>query len=120
NVVTPNDAPTADRYAERWVLYGIMRAKCSPYLSADEAVITNGLADAFNNGNDLLGSGGWVSLWTGIFDQWLTEIAMRGELSTCIDVERLLREQGVSTGIYGPSFDCRNASTSTEHAMCED
>lgn len=119
-LVTPYDAPTGDRYAERWVLYNILRSQCQGYFQPDMAVIRDGLDEAFVKGNAILGGEQWVNLWTGMLDQWTAEIRSKGIVMICVEAEQLLRGQGLATGIQGPSFDCAKAGTPTERTMCAD
>ncbi|RWJ74662.1 MAG: hypothetical protein EOR35_31395 [Mesorhizobium sp.] len=120
DVVTPYDAPTGDRYAERWVLYNILRSRCHGYLHADASVLEQGAADAFAKGNEILGSEKWVDLWLQLLDQWAAQIEPKGLVMLCVEAEENLRSQGLHTGIDGPSFDCAKAATPTERAMCAD
>ncbi|PSJ52100.1 hypothetical protein C7I84_26840 [Mesorhizobium ephedrae] len=119
-VVTPGDAPTGDRYAERWVLYSILRSQCQVYFQPDMAVIAVGLEEAFARGNEVLGGEQWVNIWTRLLDQWVGEIRSRGLVVVCVEAEQFLRDQGLETGVDGPSFDCAKAETPTERTMCAD
>ncbi|HWK15284.1 MAG TPA: hypothetical protein VNS02_12870 [Rhizobiaceae bacterium] len=119
-VVTPYDAPTGDRYAERWVLYSILRSQCQGYFQPDMAAVSGGLEEAFEKGNAILGSEQWVNVWTQLLDPWASEIKSRGLVMVCVEAEQLLRKQGLETGVDGPSFDCAKAGTPTERTMCAD
>jgi len=120
NVITPYEAPTGDRYAERWVLYNILRSRCQGYFQADATVLDEGVADAFAKGNEILGGEKWIDLWLMLLDQWKAETASKGLVVVCVEAEELLRDQGLATGLDGPSFDCEKAATPTEIAMCVD
>lgn len=119
-VVTPYDAPTGDRHAERWVLYNILRSQCQGYFQPDMAVLQGGLEEAFARGNEILGAEQWVNLWTQLLDEWAAGIRSQGLVLVCVEAEQLLRQQGLATGVYGPSFDCTKAGTPTERTMCVD
>ncbi|GLS35733.1 hypothetical protein GCM10010869_13220 [Mesorhizobium tianshanense] len=120
DVVTPNDSPTGDRYAERWVLYNILRSRCQGYFQADASALEQGATEAFAKGNEILGSEKWVDLWLQLLDQWAAQIEPRGPVVLCVEVEENLRSQGLPTGIHGPSFDCAKAATPAERTMCAD
>ena len=120
DVVTPYDAPTGDRYAERWVLYNILRSRCQGYLQADASALERGANEAFAKGNEILGSEKWVDLWLQLLDQRAAQIPTKGLVMLCVEAEENLRSQGLPTGVTGPSFDCAKAATPTERAMCAD
>ncbi|MGI6852064.1 hypothetical protein [Mesorhizobium sp. 1B3] len=120
DVVTPYDAPTGDRFAERWVLYNILRSRCQAYLQADPVTLEQGANEAFAKGNEILGSEKWGDLWLQLLDQRAAQIPTKGLAVLCVEAEEDLRSQGLPTGIHGPSFDCVKAATPTERAMCAD
>lgn len=119
-IVTPDDAPSGDRYAERWILYAVLRSRCHPYFRQDPYVIERGLERAHSGGVDLMGDEGFVNLWTLMLEPWKQKIRNEGPLATCVAAENLLRSHGEPTGIDGPSFSCSKAGTVTEKAICSD
>lgn len=119
-VTPPQDAPTADLYVGRFVSYSYINARCLPFFAPDAGAIDRGVRAAFEEGNRIVGSGNWVELWTPRFDFVKSRIEADGTLPLCLEAEADLRAQGQPTGIDGPSFDCGQASTPTETAICGD
>ena len=55
-----------------------------------------------------------------MLDRWSGKIRFEGHVTTCVEAESLLRNQGEPTGIGGPSFSCERAATPTEKSICSD
>lgn len=119
-VIGPNDAPTADLHATRFVSLVLMKGRCSGFFQPDIGVIEQGLKSAFAEGNRLVASEKWIELWIPMLDEAKEALAASGPVKVCIENEAFLRAGGLRTGISGPSFSCGQASTVTEHAICND
>lgn len=119
-VTTPDQAPTVDVYADRFVSYGILRSRCAGYLQMNDAVVERAAKDAIATGQGIAGNDAWVDIWMTMLEEAKAEINTKGPLLVCIQTEAHLRSQGLPTGIDGPGFSCSKASTATEMAMCAD
>lgn len=120
HVDTPFSAPTGDRHAERWVLYNMLRLQCQNYFNPNIGVINLGKDQAFSEGVKILGAESWINIWTQVLEQWASQKAIKGLIGICIEAEKTLREQGLKTGISGPSFPCSKAAALAERAICAD
>jgi uncharacterized protein YecT (DUF1311 family) len=120
NVRTPTENPSVDVYAVRFVSYSAMQGRCSPFFQPDMGEVTAGVRRAFDAGNQLVSSEQWIKIWTPLLEVLKSKINERGALLLCIETEALLRNQGQSTGINGPSFDCSLSHSDTETALCAD
>lgn len=119
-VTSPHEAPTADLQASRFVSLSILQARCSGFFDPDLTVIGQGQRAAFDEGNRLVGSEKWIELWTPMLDEVKAEMSAKGDLVLCLETEADLRYQAQPTGVTGPSFNCVNAVTATEKAICVD
>ena len=119
-VTTPEQAPTVDIYADRFVSYGILRSRCAGYLQMDADVVERAHMDAIKTGQAIAGNDAWVNIWTAMLEEAKAEINTKGPLLVCIQTEAHLRSQGLPTGIHGPSYACSTATTPSELAMCDD
>lgn len=117
---TPNQAPTADMFADRFMSYGIMRSRCQELFQLDKSIIDNGAQTSAEEGTRLVGAEKWVELWMSYLEQAKSQVRDKGSLLVCLETEARLRENGLPTGIDGPSFACSKASTATEKALCSD
>ncbi|MBX3569328.1 MAG: hypothetical protein KF914_14810 [Rhizobiaceae bacterium] len=120
DVVSPDQLPTVDTYADRFVSYTLLRSRCTGFFQPAESAIDEGIRQAFDEGNRLVGAEQWIKLWTPMLDRVKLEIISKGALLLCLDTQSHLRRQGQPTGINSPSFNCSQASTLTEHAICSD
>lgn len=119
-VTTPEQAPTVDIYADRFVSYGVLRSRCAGYLQMEADVVERAQMDAIKSGQPIAGNDAWVNIWTAMLEEAKTGINAKGPLLVCIQTEAHLRSQGLPTGIHGPSYACSKATTATELAMCDD
>ncbi|TIL95157.1 MAG: hypothetical protein E5Y73_08470 [Mesorhizobium sp.] len=119
-VTTPNQAPTVDVYADRFVSFGVLRSRCDGFFKMDAAVVEKAHMEAIERGQSIAGNETWIDIWTVMLERAKTDVDTKGALSACIETEAHLRKQGLSTGIGGPSYECLNASTPTESALCAD
>jgi hypothetical protein len=119
-VVTPNQSPVVDVYTDRFVAFGFLKSRCTPFFQPQSLPIDNGAKIAFAKGNEMVGADQWVHLMLTRHEHLKHEINSKGALLHCIDVEADLRRQGLSTGIDSPSFSCSAASSPTERAICAD
>ncbi|MER9484100.1 hypothetical protein NKI74_33160 [Mesorhizobium sp. M0494] len=119
-LTTPNQAPTADMYAARFMAYGILRSQCEALFKLNQSFLENATKKNVEEGTRLVGSDKWIDLWMASLEQAKTEVRDKGSLLVCLQTEAWLREQGQPTGIDGPSFTCSKAGTETEKALCSD
>ena len=59
-VTSPEQAPTVDVYADRFVSYGVLRSRCAGYLQMDADVIERAQMDAIKAGQPIAGNDVWV------------------------------------------------------------
>lgn len=118
--IGPADKPVVDVFAERFVSYSLLESKCLEFLASHLPVIKAGQQSAFNEGNALVSGETWVKLWLPMLDKAKADVSAKGALHVCLETEAILRAEGQSTGIDGPSFDCTSPSTPTEAALCWD
>jgi hypothetical protein len=109
-----------DVYTDRFVAFGFLKSRCTPFFQPQSLPIDNGAKIAFAKGNEMVGADQWVHLMLTRHEHLKHEINSKGALLHCIDVEADLRRQGLSTGIDSPSFSCSAASSPTERAICAD
>lgn len=119
-MIAPADAPTADIYADRFVSYSTMRARCRAVFQIDEKELMRSTKAAMESGVRLVGNEKWIDLWLPMLDQAKRQLAEKGAIALCLETEKHLRLQKQATGIKGPSFACAKASSATEKAMCAD
>ncbi|TIS99170.1 hypothetical protein [Mesorhizobium sp.] len=119
-VTTPRDAPTVDIYADRFVSYGMLRSRCEGFFLFDKGIVERENIEAIKTGQQVAGNDTWIEVWTPMLKEAKTELNTKGALTVCLETEAHLRDQGLPTGIEGPSFDCRKAVTLTEKALCRD
>ncbi|MBZ9873184.1 hypothetical protein LB542_20270 [Mesorhizobium sp. BR1-1-9] len=119
-VTTPQDAPTADIFADRFVSYTLLKSRCSGFFTPDEGVINQAIRQAFDEGNRIAGKENWISLWTPILEDVKSALKNRGALQVCLETAAFIADHGQPTGIGSPSFDCSKAGTATEMALCSD
>ncbi|RWP27776.1 ATP-dependent Clp protease proteolytic subunit [Mesorhizobium sp.] len=119
-LTTPEQAPTVDVYADRFLSYGILRSRCAGYLQMDADVVERAHMDAIKTGQAIAGNDAWVDIWTAMLEEAKAEINTKGPLLVCIKTEAHLRSQAQPTGIHGPSYACSKATTPSELAMCDD
>lgn len=119
-VTTPDQAPTVDVYADRFVSFGILRSRCDGFFKMNAAVVERAHMEAIETGQSIAGNETWIDIWTLMLERAKTDMNTRGPLPVCIETEAHLRKQGLPTGIGGPSYECLNASTPSESALCAD
>jgi uncharacterized protein YecT (DUF1311 family) len=117
-VSSPEAEPTLDIFADRFVSYGVLQARCDRFFHADTAILRNGSMLAFAEGNRVASSEEWINLWLQISDVAKGQMNEKGALPFCVEAEANLRKQGQQTGISGPAFNCSDAETANEVAMC--
>jgi uncharacterized protein YecT (DUF1311 family) len=120
HVTTPSQAPTVDIYADRFVSYGLLRSRCQGFFQMDQMVVERQNMEAIKTGQQVAGNDIWINVWTPMLEEAKTELNTKGALMVCLETEAHLRDQGLPTGIDGPSFDCRKATTPTERMLCRD
>lgn len=120
NVTTPAQAPTVDIYADRFVSYGVLRSRCQGFFQFDKGIVEQEDMEAIKTGQQVAGNDIWINVWTPMLEEVKAELNSKGPLMVCLETEAHLRDQGLPTGIDGPSFDCRKATTPTENALCRD
>lgn len=120
NVTTPAQAPTVDIYADRFVSYGVLRSRCQGFFQLDKGIVEQKDMEAIKTGQQVAGNDVWINVWTPMLEEAKAELNRKGPLMVCLETEAHLRDQGLPTGIDGPSFDCRKATTPTEKALCQD
>ncbi|MER9202940.1 lysozyme inhibitor LprI family protein [Mesorhizobium sp. M0933] len=120
DVTTPDQAPTVDVYADRFVSYGVLRSRCAGFFKMDPGVVERAHMEAIETGQPIAGNETWINIWMTMFESAKADMNTRGSLLVCIETEAHLRRQGLPTGIDGPSYECSKASTPTEFAMCAD
>jgi uncharacterized protein YecT (DUF1311 family) len=119
-VLSPKDAPTVDTYADRFLAFGLLEGRCVRLLGLELSALENGARDAFDRGNELVGSEKWIDVWTLLIDKMKADLNSEGVTQVCLTAEAKLRSDGLPTGVTGPSYDCKRAATPTELAMCKD
>ncbi|MBA8906466.1 hypothetical protein [Aminobacter ciceronei] len=120
SVTTPSQSPTVDIYADRFVSYGVLRSRCAGFFQVEERAFELEAKDAAQKGQQIAGNDAWIDVWSPMLEEAKTELNAKGPLMVCLETEAHLRENGLRTGIDGPSFDCRKATTQTEQALCDD
>lgn len=116
--ITPQQAPTVDEYARRFSIYAILGARCAPYFGTDPEFAKRQAIKAGETAKGMVSDEEWIELWMRENDQNKLRLQNEGSLAVCLDLEARVRGAGLDTGIHGPGFDCRKASTPTEHAIC--
>lgn len=120
NITTPAQAPTVDIYADRFVSYGVLRSRCQGFFQFDKGIVEQKNMETIKTGQSVAGNDIWINVWTPMLRKAKVELNTTGPLTVCLRTEAHLRQQGLPTGIDGPSFDCRKATTPTEKALCQD
>lgn len=120
HVTTPTQGPTVDIYADRFVSYGVLRSRCEGFFQMNEKIVEQENMQAIKTGQQVAGNDIWINVWTPMLEEAKTELNTKGALMVCLETEAHLRDQGLPTGIDGPSFDCQKATTPTERMLCRD
>lgn len=120
DIVSPDDAPTVDILADRFISYGLIQSRCLGFLQPEIEVIEGGARTAAEEGMSIVANEKWIDLWLSMMENVKSALETEGALSVCLQNEKYLRARGQPTGIDGPSFDCTLATTKTENAICAD
>ncbi len=119
-VIAADQRPGVDVYVDRFVAFGFLQTRCSPFFHPQSSVNDDGAKSAFEKGNEIADNDLWIKLMLQQLEVTKEKINSKGVLLHCIDIEAKLRGQGLPTGIDGPSFKCSAGLTPTERTLCDD
>ncbi len=119
-VTTPQERPVVDEYASIFVHLAALQSRCGRYFMNKEWDAAPGIYEAFESAHELVSEDHWLNLWLMFLDVMKERFSKVGDITTCIEIESKLRDQGIETGIVGPSYDCSGALNATEAAICGD
>lgn len=117
-VISPQDRPTPRAIARNTTILSSMSALCSNLLGVDPEMYRRHADRTLRTGHDLFGGDTFASLIPEYLTVAQDEIRSRGGIGWCLRSEENLRLDGFDTGISGPSFDCRRATTDSEVSIC--
>ena len=116
--ITPQQAPTVDEYARRFSIYATLAGRCARYFGTDPEFAKRQAIKAGETAKGMVSDKQWIELWMRENDNTKLRFHNEGSLAVCLDLEARVRSAGLDTGVRGPGFDCRKASTPTEYAIC--
>lgn len=116
--ITPAERPTPRRITRQVSEYAGLSGNCSNIFRVDGAFWEDQAKSILNRGHDIFGG----NVFSRLLGQYTYETRMAieelGFVRWCLAAERNLRQEGLRTGILGPSFDCSKSSTLTEFRIC--
>lgn len=117
-VIAPSERPTPRRITRQVSEYLGMSINCGDLFGVDPQFWKAQGEIALKNGHALFGGEAFGQLLPEYSHALKTALQRDGFVRWCIAAEANLRRDGLPTGIAGPSFDCGQASTPTELAIC--
>jgi hypothetical protein len=115
----PQDRPTPRRIARNTTVLSAMSSRCSDLLGVDSELYLRQADRTLRLGHDLFGGDTFAKLIPEYLTVAQDEIRSRGGIGWCHRSEESLRLDSFDTGISGPSFDCRRATTAAEVSICD-
>lgn len=115
---TPEDRPTPRRITRQVADYAGMVGNCEMFLGVNPSYLRDSAEEILKRGHALFGGETFSALVSEYSFITKDEIEDLGRARWCIEAEKRLRSDGLSTGIIGPSYDCAKATTPTEYAIC--
>jgi hypothetical protein len=115
---TPADRPTPRQITWQFSKLAGLAANCSELLGVDAPEMKRHAATVLQGGHNLFGGDVFANLMGETTIVMKEQMRQMGTVAWCVDAEQRLRDDGISTGITGPSFDCTKAATPTEQAIC--
>lgn len=116
--ITPAERPTPRRITRQVSEYAGLSGNCSNLFRVDDAFWKDQAKSVLNRGHDIFGGKAFAPLLVEYLQETRMAIEDLGFVRWCLSAERNLRQDGLKTGIVGPSFDCSKASTLTEFRIC--
>ncbi|MEP3596137.1 MAG: hypothetical protein ABJN15_07510, partial [Parvibaculum sp.] len=119
NGITPVSArPTPRRITRQVSEYAGMVTNCTELFKLSGAVWKEQSRAVLKRGHEIFGGETFAPLLGEYVDATKADLRNKGTPYWCLSAERNLRNDGLATGISGPSYDCAKASTRTERAIC--
>lgn len=115
---TPTEYPSPRRLVQQAVRYSALSRNCSELLKINPDYLLEKGEERFIKGAEIYGNNVVSDLLFEFNEVSKNEMRAQGMVGWCISTEIALRDQGRQTGVAGPAFDCRKATTSTEQAIC--
>lgn len=117
-IITPADRPTPRRITRQVAELSMMAGSCSEILGLQSARLEATASQVLRNGHELFGGERFGELIPEFIATTKARASREGTVRWCITAEANLRNDGIQTGVTGPSFDCAAAQTPTEMAIC--
>jgi hypothetical protein len=119
-LTTPEERPSVEAYAIQFASLAFIKARCLAFFSPETDALDHGVTIAFDRGHEIVSDEQWSKLVMQFVKDAKLQSEESGSLLHCLSLEAVLRSQGVSTGIDGPSFACSAASSPPLNAICAD
>jgi len=91
---------------------------CASLLGLDQGCLKEQSRLVLRQGHDLFGPETFVPLLGEFAATTKADLSQQGTVRWCLSAERDLRQDGLTTGVDGPSYNCAKSSTRTEFAIC--
>ncbi|TCO74067.1 ATP-dependent Clp protease proteolytic subunit [Rhodovulum euryhalinum] len=117
-VITPAQRPTPRRIAHQAARISAFGNLCAGLFDLDPGSLHKRAIQVLENGHDLFGGEIFVESLPLISDAEKRRLSEIGTMSYCLETEYTLRDEGFTTEVAGPSFDCRKAVSLTEYTIC--
>lgn len=115
---TPAERPTPRRITRQVSEYSGLASYCTSLFQVDGAIWESEVRMILEQGHEMFGGETFVPLLGEYVEATKMAIHDQGFVRWCLSAEQNLREDGLQTGIDGPSYDCSKSSTPTEFAIC--
>lgn len=114
----PDERPTPRRLALQSATYIGLSGDCAPLLGLDAVFLQEQGGQRLRLGHELFGGELFASLVPEMSSRVNSSKESMALKDWCTGAATDLHDDGMSVGIAGPSYDCANAATSTERAIC--
>jgi hypothetical protein len=118
--VTPEAAPTAHVLARQAAELMSVSGWCSELLQLDPDAPREAAGAVLRVANENFGGERMADIISWMPSEVRADFENDGFAKWCFDAAQRLRAEGLSFGFEGPSFDCAQATSATEHAICKD
>jgi hypothetical protein len=117
---TPDTAPTAHVLATQTAELAPISTQCSELLQLDPAMVRQAMEITLGKAHEDYGGERMGEIISWMPSEVRADFEHDGFAKWCFEAAPRLREEGLSFGFDGTSFDCSRASSATEHLLCDD
>lgn len=118
NLTPPENRITPRRIARQASEFIGIAAYCLDLFEVNSNYLVNSAEKALRSGHELFGADIFIDLVSEYTAFQKGRISKEGVAYWCIRSEKNLREDGLITGIRGPSYNCAQASNEVDRTIC--